>query len=127
VLERLYADNLEPGGVMVFMEPLGSSLLIRLFHALVPSAQTPDEKPFDRGDLRWMRRTFPRLEVLPVNYLSFPLGLLSSLLFARADNALLRAADRADVWLGRSLPFLVPHFRQAIFVIRKDIGPAAQG
>jgi len=127
VLERLFARNLAPGGVMAFMEPLGSSLLIRLFHTLVPSAQTADEKPFDRGDLAWMRRTFPRLVILPVNYLSFPLGLLSSLVFARADNVLLRAADVVDVWLGRSAAWLVPHFRQAIFVIRKDIGPLAEG
>jgi len=127
VLQRLYRENLAAGGVMVFMEPLGSSLLIRLFHALVPSAQTPDEKPFDRGDLRWLRRTFPRLEVLPINYLSFPLGLVSSFLFARPDNALLRLADAVDVWLGRSVPPLVPQFRQAIFVIRKDIGPTPPG
>ena len=123
VLERLYAENLSAGGRMVFMEPLGSSLLIRLFHAVAPSAQTRDEKPFDRGDLAWLRRTFRGgLDVLPINYLSFPLGLASSFLFARADNPLLRAADRADVWIARHVPELVPRFRQAIFVIAKDMG-----
>jgi SAM-dependent methyltransferase len=122
VLERLYAENLSPGGRMVFMEPLGSSLLIRLFHAVAPSAQTADEKPFDKGDVQWLARAFPALEILPINYLSFPLGLVSSFLFARPDNALLRMADRVDMWLTRSLPSMGPRFRQAIFVIRKDMG-----
>jgi SAM-dependent methyltransferase len=122
VLERLYAQNLSPGGRMVFMEPLGTNLLIRVFHAIAPSAQTRDEKPFDRGDVRWLERTFRGLQILPVNYLSFPLGLFSSFLFAQPDNALLRMADRADVWISRNVPELVPHFRQAIFVIAKDMG-----
>ena len=104
---------------MVFMEPLGSNLLIRLFHAVARSAHTPDERPFFRGDLRWLRSSFPRLEVLPVNYLSFPLGLLSSLVFRSGDNAMTRLGDRADRWIAGNVPPLVPQFRQAIFVIRK--------
>jgi SAM-dependent methyltransferase len=119
VLQRLYDTNLSPGGLMVFMEPLGSNLLIRLFHAVARSAHTPDERPFFRRDIDWFRSTFPRLEILPINYLSFPIGLLSSLVFRKADNALTRMGDRADRWIGRRLPPLVPQFRQAIFVIRK--------
>lgn len=117
LLVRLREQNLKPGGRMVFMEPLGSSLLIRLFWLLAPGAHTPDERPFDGADLRWLRQSFAEVEILPINYLSFPAGLFSSLVFRRADNALLRLCDKADRWIAGHLRWLVPHFRQAILVI----------
>jgi 2-polyprenyl-3-methyl-5-hydroxy-6-metoxy-1,4-benzoquinol methylase len=119
VLGRLYDRNLKPGGSMIFVEPLGSNLLIRLFHAVARHAHTPDERSFMRSDLSWFKQRFARLEILPINYLSFPAAILSSLVFRRADNVLTRACDRADVWLARGVPPLVPQFRQAIFVIGK--------
>ena len=66
-----------------------------------------------------MRRRFPKLELIPVNYLSLPAGILSSLLLRSADNLMLRLCDRADEWLAHHVPLLVPQFRQAIFVIGK--------
>jgi SAM-dependent methyltransferase len=119
VLERLHANNLKPGGSMIFMEPLGSNLLMRAFSAVARSAHTADERSFDRRDLGWFRQRFPKLEILPVNYLSFPVALLSSLVFRRADNVALRLCDRADEWLARHVRGLVPQFRQAILVIGK--------
>lgn len=116
-LARLHRENLAPGGFMIFMEPLGGHPLIRLFHLLVRSAHTPDERPFYRHDLRWLRGQYERFEVIPFNFLSFPGGLVSSILFRRADNPLLRLCDRADRWLARCAPVLAPSFRQAIFVI----------
>lgn len=119
VLKRLHEHNLRPDGFMIFMEPLGSHPLIRIFHAVASSAHTPDERPFYRQDLRWLRESFGRLEILPINYLSFPFGLLSSLVFERADNLMMRLCDRADRWLARHAPPLVPSFRQAILIISK--------
>lgn len=117
LLVRLRERNLAPGGRMVFMEPLGASLLMRLFWLLAPSAHTPDERAFDGADLRWLRESFREVEILPINYLSFPAGLLSSLVFRRADNALLRFCDVADRWIAGHARWLAPHFRQAILVI----------
>lgn len=117
VLARLHRQNLAPGGFMIFMEPLGGHPLIRLFHLLGRSAHTPDERPFSRRDLRRLRARFDRLEVFPFNLLSFPCALLSSRLFRRADNRLLRLCDWVDRWLARRAPVLAPGFRQAIFVI----------
>lgn len=117
LLTRLCEHNLRLGGRMVFMEPLGSSLLIRLFWLLAPEAHTPDERPFDGADLAWLRRSFGSVEILPINYLSFPAGLVSSLVFRRADNRLLRLCDVADRWIAGHVRWLVPHFRQAILVI----------
>jgi SAM-dependent methyltransferase len=118
VLTRLFETNLAPGGTMVFMEPLGGNPLIRLFHWIAPSAHTADERSFLRDDLRWLEASFGRTEIVPFNLLSLPCGLLSSLLFRRPDNVLMRLADRFDRWLARRAPGLAPQFRQAIVVIR---------
>ncbi len=120
VLQRLYRDNLNPGGVMLFYEPLGGNPLIRLYQAMTKSAHTEDEQAFLGRDLRWLRRTFPSFEMTPINYFSLPLGVVSSFLFKSPDNPLLRAADRADRALARRVPALHSHFRNVIFVIRKD-------
>lgn len=122
VVERLFEDNLRPGGALVFMEPLGSNLITRAFHGLVPSAHTPDEQPLTRAELRWWAEHFPGFELLPVNYLSYPVGLLSSLLIPTADNPLTRAADRIDRWIERRVPAIHHRFRQGVLVLRK---PAA--
>jgi hypothetical protein len=41
---------------------------------------------------------------VPINYLSFPAGILSSFVFSAPDNPLMRAADRVDRALERRLP-----------------------
>lgn len=120
VLPRLYRDNLKPNGYFFFWEPLGSNLLIRLYHTLVPGVHTPDERSFARHDLNWMQREFPGCQMYLINYLSFPLGLLSSFFFRKADNPLLRGADRIDRYLASHARWLHAHFRNAMFVIRKD-------
>jgi len=119
VMQRLYYDNLREQGLMVFYEPLGSNWIMNLFRMLSRNAHTPDEQPFGRRDLAWMRKTFPEFTMIPVNYLSIPLGAISSLLFNNPDNMLLRFADLVDSLLARHAPWLHPRFRRAIFVIRK--------
>jgi SAM-dependent methyltransferase len=121
ILERLYRDNLQPGGALLFMEPLGANLLSLLFRILVPAAHTPDERPFTLRDTRWFRRSFADVEIYPYNYLSYPVGLVSSVVARSADNAALRLCDRADTWLARHVRVLESRFRQAIFVVRKPV------
>ncbi len=119
-LPRLYERNLLPGGTMLFMEPQGEHLLLRLYTRLVASAHTPDERSFTRNDLDWLTAQFPRVELYPINYLSFGAALLTSRLpGARADGPLLRACDRADEWLARRAPRLLSHYRQTIVAIHK--------
>lgn len=119
VLPRLYAEHLEPGGTMLFMEPLGENLLIRSYTRLVAAAHTPDERSFMKDDLRWLRSNFPEVEVHPINYLTLPCAILTSYLRLAPDNALLRLCDRADERLAARVPRLRSHFRQTIVVIRK--------
>jgi SAM-dependent methyltransferase len=119
ILRRLYAETMRPNGTMIFMEPLGSNPLIRLYRLLVPKAHTADERSFDREDVEWFRREFAAFEFHPFNLASLPAGIVSSYLFSRADNALLRMTDAIDTWLaGRSL-WLDCQFRYAILVVRK--------
>lgn len=119
VLHRLMRDNLTEDGQMIFYEPLGSNWLMRIFQHFSKFAHTQDERPFERHDLSWFDRTFPGFRLIPVNFLSLPLGALSSLLFRRPDNLMLRAADRVDRFLALRVPSLHPYFRYGIFVMRK--------
>lgn len=119
VLQRLYHDNLNPGGMMIFSEPLGENLLLRLFRYFSKHAHTDDERAFDRHDLAWIQHTFAGLELLPCNYLTIPLGALSSLICRSPENWLLRIADRIDVYLTQHAPWLHLRFRYAALVIQK--------
>lgn len=122
LLTRLYERNLAPGGAMVFMEPLGTNLITRAFHRLVKSAHTPDERPLRKDELRWFDATFAGFELLPINYVSYPAAIASSLVLRDPGNRFLRAADRADRLIERRVPRLHAHFRQGILIIP---GPAA--
>jgi SAM-dependent methyltransferase len=125
VVRRLYDDNLAPGGTAVFMEPLGANLLTRAFHRFVHSAHTPDERPLMPDELAWFAAEFPGSELVPVNYLSYPAGIASSLVLRRPDNALMRLADRIDQRLERR-PRMAQRFRQGIIVLRKPASTPAQ-
>jgi SAM-dependent methyltransferase len=119
VLQRLSRDNLTEHGQMIFYEPLGSNWFMRVFQHFSKSAHTEDERPFERQDLTWFSRAFPGFRFIPVNFLSLPLGALSSFFFRRPDNAMLRAADRVDRFIAQRASFLHAYFRYGIFVIRK--------
>jgi len=114
-LDRIAVNNLAPGGQMLWMEPLAHPLALA-FHKLVRSAHTPDEFPLLPRDLRWIRQRFPGTRIVPINLLSFPAGVVSSMLFETADNRLMRVADVTDRALFRHSR-LVPFARQGIVLI----------
>lgn len=116
-LSRAYRDNLEPGGRMAFMEPMSHPMTLA-FHLLVRSAHTPDERPIYPRDLEWMQRAFPNVRCYPINLVSFPAGVVSSLLLRSADNQLMRLADRLDRTLASRAAFRALG-RQGIIVIDK--------
>ena len=114
-LARVAAHNLARGGRMLWMEPLAHPLALA-FHKLVPSAHTPDEFPLLPRDLRWIRGRFPGTRIFPINFVSFPAGVLSTRVFSSPENGLLRAADAIDCVLAR-VPALVPFARQGVIAI----------
>jgi SAM-dependent methyltransferase len=118
-LQMLVERNLAPGGRILFMEPLSHPLTL-LFHRLVRSAHSPDEWPLTPDDLQWLKNRFGA-HVRPINFVSFPLGAISSLLLPTGDNALMRAADRIDRSLERR-PRLAARGRQGILVMDRP-GP----
>ncbi len=117
VLARLREQNLNPGGIMIFTEPLGENLLSRLYHYIIPASQTDDEQPFMRSDLKWLKAELAT-EIMPYSYFSYPAGIISSLLLKNADNPLTRLSDSVDVWLSRHASFLTHRFRSAIFLMQ---------
>jgi SAM-dependent methyltransferase len=96
VLPALFEHNLAPGGRMLFMEPMSHPMTLA-FHRFVRSAHTPDEWPLTPDDVTWLEERFAA-DVEPINLLSFPVGVLSSLLLSSSSpsNPLMRAADRVD-------------------------------
>lgn len=120
-LLRLYENNLAPGGTLLFMDPLGENVITRAFHRFVPSAHTPDERPLREDDINWFLETFPGAKFYPINYISYPVGMVSSVLLKSPDNPLMRWADRLDTRLER-VKRLRSHFRQGIFVATSDGG-----
>jgi 2-polyprenyl-3-methyl-5-hydroxy-6-metoxy-1,4-benzoquinol methylase len=116
-LDRVWRDNLRPGGRIVFMEPLSHPFTLA-FHRIVRSAHTPDERPITATDLRWMGEHLPGLEVIPVNCVSFATGIVSTFAFHTPDNGLTRTGDAIDRWLARR-PRMRPYFRQGIITARK--------
>lgn len=119
VLPRLFRDNLRPGGEMMFFEPLGGNLLMKMYWRLGSSVHTPDERPFLDDDLRWLSATFPSFQMRPVNYTTIPVGVVSSFLSSDPENWVLSICDRIDSLLAEKFAFLKTHFRSGIFHIRK--------
>jgi SAM-dependent methyltransferase len=114
ILPALFERNLAPGGRMVFMEPMSHPLTLA-FHHLVRSAHTPDEWPLTPDDVRWLKQRFDAY-VIPINLLSFPAGIFSSLFLSSPDNPLMRFADRIDRALERRR-HLAARGRQGLIVI----------
>jgi 2-polyprenyl-3-methyl-5-hydroxy-6-metoxy-1,4-benzoquinol methylase len=118
-LVKLFEDNLQPGGRMIFMEPMSHPFTLA-FHRLVPSAHTPDEWPLTPVDIAWLQRRFAA-HVVPINLFSFPAAILSSLVLSTDDNCLTRLADRVDRSLERRRNLLA-RGRQGIIVIDRPGG-----
>jgi 2-polyprenyl-3-methyl-5-hydroxy-6-metoxy-1,4-benzoquinol methylase len=123
VFPTLFERNLAPGGRMLFMEPMSHPLTLA-FHRVVRSAHTPDEWPLTPDDVAWLQHRFAA-EVVPVNLLSFPMGVLSSMLLRSfsADNPLMRAADRIDRSL-EGLAVVRARGRQGMIVIDRPLSKA---
>ena len=122
MLENLYENNLAPGGQMVFVEPLGQGLLMRIYWRVGSRFHTPDERSFRSEDIRWLEHRFANFHLLSMNYVSLPAACVSWLLQLPADNAMTRLADRIDVGLADRFERLRSHYRSAVFHITK---PAA--
>lgn len=94
---------LKPGARALFLEPLLDNLLLKVFRRLTPSARTEDERPLSANNLRAIAASGRwRVESSYSGLLAAPVAIGTSFLMpSRPDNALLRAADRAEQALTR--------------------------
>jgi SAM-dependent methyltransferase len=116
-LVEAYERNLKPGGRMVFWEPMSHPAILA-FHAFVRSAHSEDEWPLTPKDVRWLRETFPRTHIRPVNLAAMLTNAASSLVFSSPDNALSRMGDRIDRRIERRRR-LAPFGQMGIVMIDK--------
>lgn len=126
VLPKLYRDNLKPGGRMVFVEPLGENILLRLYWKFGTQYHTPDERPFMYRDIRWLDKALPGFNFYPINYLTIPIGVLSSVIFRSPRNWLLNLTDKIDEIARRRMSFLGPRFRSGILSFDKPETPSIE-
>ena len=117
VLKLLYSESLAPGGSMIFLEPLGEGLMMKTYWRFTKALHTPDERPFYAHDIAWMESEFPGFSMTGFNFFSFPASVVSSAVFRKPDNALLKLTDRLDWWLTERFKFFKVRCRSAIFQI----------
>ncbi|MHB1137356.1 MAG: class I SAM-dependent methyltransferase [Microthrixaceae bacterium] len=98
------ARVLRPGGVAVFLEPLGLNPALRAYRRVTPGERTPDEHPLLRADLRFLERWFEQVDLQFFHLASLAaIPLLKTDLFDRAlgtlgrvDQRLLRSSQLAQ-------------------------------
>lgn len=94
---------LVPGGMAVFLEPLGHNPLINLYRRMTPSLRTTDEHPLFQSDIDAIRQYFPRVECQ-----FFYLTALLAVPFRKMAgfNSLTRILNCIDAQLFRLFPWL---------------------
>jgi SAM-dependent methyltransferase len=125
-LDRAYSELarvLRPGGLAVFMEPLGHNPLINLYRRLTPGMRTTDEHPLMMRDLAAAKRYFGR--VTPHH---FALQSLAAVPFHGRENfrRILNACESADAMLFKRLPFMRRYSWQVVLALQEPIKQAGE-
>lgn len=104
---------LKPGGFIIFAEPLNINPLSKMIRYLTPKARTLDEHALCFKDLRSMRKHFD-ISLTSYQLFSIPLGLVSTMVYDKADNPIMRFADVLDTRMQQVVPFLKYYYRYAL-------------
>ena len=100
------ARVLKPGGLAVFMEPLGHNYLINFYRKLTPGMRTEDEHPLRMEDIRHAERYFNNVKASYYNLTTLlAVPFRKTFLFKPLFN-MFHQLDRA---LFKVLPFLRKH------------------
>ncbi len=103
-LDQSYSEIsrvLKPGGLAIFMEPLGHNPAIAIFRALTPKLRTDDEHPLVYGDLKLAKKYFGNTSFQYFHLTSFgAMAFLKAPFFFGAVNFL----DKVDAVLFKVIP-----------------------
>jgi SAM-dependent methyltransferase len=110
------ARVLRPGGLAVFMEPLGHNPLINLYRRMTPNLRTVDEHPLMMRDIADAKDHFRR--VTPNH---FVLQSLAAVPFhgRKSFRTVLGACEASDALLFRVLPFMKRYSWQVILCLEE--------
>ena len=108
--------TLRPGGIALFVEPLGHNPMINAYRNRTPELRTPDEHPLLMSDLKLAERHFGKVTV---HY--FHLASLAAAPFAktRLFSTVLSVLEQVDSAIFKWLPFLRKHAWAVVLVFTK--------
>jgi SAM-dependent methyltransferase len=115
------ARTMKADGRGLFVEPLGHNPVFNLHRKRTPDVRTPDEHPLVRGDIRFMRRYFGKVEM----YCFHLMSLMSvPLRQRRCFPRVLGLLDAMDATLFRVLPFMRWYAWTAVVIVSQPIHSA---
>lgn len=88
---------LKPGGVALFMEPLGDNPVGKIIRKITPLARTLDEQPLSKSQIKFAGRIFAKSHHHFANLISVPIAMITSQLYEDPNNLVLRVANRIDL------------------------------
>ena len=108
--------TLRPGGIALFVEPLGHNPVINAYRNRTPELRTPDEHPLVMNDLRLAEKHFGKVTA---HY--FHLASLAATPFAntRFFGTVLSVLEHFDRAIFKLLPFLRKHAWAVVLVFTK--------
>ena len=93
---------LKPGGIAIFIEPLGGNPLAKLIRALTPNARTPDEEPLNFKSISQSNSILKEDQHYYSGFFSAPIGAVTSLMGFQCNNFLTRIACRGDDFIAKT-------------------------
>ncbi|HAP90628.1 MAG TPA: class I SAM-dependent methyltransferase [Arthrobacter bacterium] len=120
-LRRAFAEVarvLQPGGVAIFMEPLGHNPLINLYRRLTPQLRTVDEHPLTMADFAMAEAFFDRVDLR-----AYHLSTLAAVPFRRWPGIfrpVLAVLERLDAGLFRTLPISRRYAWYAVAILHRQ-------
>ena len=111
---------LKNGGTALFVEPLDSNPLLKLFRFLTPFARTADEKPLTKKDLKWISKEF-YVENSYYGIFSTPLALITSIILRPYPcNIILKISDIVEQYFNK-LEIFHPFNQYVLIKVKKII------
>ena len=109
---------LKPGGLAVFMEPLGHNPLINMYRRMTPNLRTVDEHPLMMRDIKDAKTFFRR--VTPQH---FVLQSLAAVPFhgRKSFRKVLHTLEASDALMFRCLPFTKRYSWQVILSLEEPL------